>query len=95
MTPRDGSDSEAQHSSSSSNGYTTHNDRYRDSLDETEDDETIGPDAPLRRGSPNNEFDCLTRQAAPAWGWRETLAQHTPQRIKNAWAATKKWVKGP
>ncbi|KXT00346.1 hypothetical protein AC578_5874 [Pseudocercospora eumusae] len=82
--------------SSSCNAYTTHNHRYRDSPDETDDtdnDETIGTNAPLRRASPNTGFHALSRQDTPLWG--ERLAQHIPQRAKDAWTATRRWIKGP
>ncbi|KAI5365226.1 Putative LCCL domain-containing protein [Septoria linicola] len=85
-------DDEAQ-LSSSSNGYTTHNDRYRDSPSDTEDDDTIGPDAPLRRGSPNNEFDPSPARARPSW--QNKLADRVPKPVKHAWASTVTWVKGP
>lgn len=59
--------------------------------DESDDDETIGPDAPLRR--PSVEFEGLSRQATPSW--KERISDRIPEGLKNAWAATVMWVKGP
>ena len=88
-------DDEAQLSSSSSNGYTTHNDRYRDSPSDTEDDDndTIGPDAPLRPGSPNNDFDRSPARARRTL--QHEVADRLPKPVKNTWAAIVNWVKGP
>ena len=66
---------------------------YRDDPAE-DDDETIGPDAPLRSSNrPSAEFDELLRQTYPTW--RDRLSRRIPPRLKNAWAATVRWVKGP
>ncbi|KAM3418062.1 hypothetical protein BST61_g6268 [Cercospora zeina] len=90
-------DEEAQFSSSSSNGYTTHNDihtdRYRDSPSDTDDDETIGPDAPLRPRAPADDFD--PSPARPRPSWQNKLGDRVPKPLKKAWAATVTWAKGP
>ena len=89
MGPQDQRDEEA------ANGYHDNEqiERYRDEP-EDDDDETIGPDAPLRGTQrPSTEFDDLIRP--PDASWRERFAARIPPRLKNAWASTVKWVKGP
>lgn len=88
-------DDEALLSSSSSNGYTTHNDRYQDSPSDSEDDDndTIGPDPPVRRGSPTNDFDASPARARNTL--QNTLGDRLPKPVKNTWAAVVTWVKGP
>ncbi|CAK3827856.1 lccl domain containing [Lecanosticta acicola] len=67
---------------------SSHFEPYRDDSD---DDETIGPDAPLRR--PSVEFDGLSRTATPSW--KERLVGRIPIGLRNAGTATVTWVKGP
>lgn len=65
---------------------------YHDEPDD--DDETIGPDAPLRGSNrPSAEFDEFLRQTYPTW--KDRLSNRIHPRLKRAWAATVKWVKGP
>ncbi|KAK5726308.1 hypothetical protein LTR17_012837 [Elasticomyces elasticus] len=61
--------------------------------DDTDDDATIGPDAPLRAsGRPSTDFDGL-HLGAPSW--RQRIAERVPRPLKNAWRSTVTWVKGP
>ena len=89
MGPQDQRDEEA----ANSHGYEEHLERYHDEPDE-DDDATIGPDAPLRGSNrPSAEFDGLLRQLNPSW--QDRIAERIPSRLKTAWRATVKWVKGP
>ncbi|KAK4542281.1 hypothetical protein LTR36_006934 [Oleoguttula mirabilis] len=66
-------------------------DHYHD--ESSDDDATIGPDAPLNgSGRPSTEFDGL-RLGTPTW--RERVGERTPPRLKSAWVATATWVNGP
>ena len=70
-----------------------HFEPYHDNPD-TENGVDVGPDAPLRSsGRPSAEFDDLLRQTFPSW--RDRISRRIPPRLKTAWAATVKWVKGP
>ncbi|TKA71409.1 hypothetical protein B0A55_07709 [Friedmanniomyces simplex] len=64
--------------------------------DETDDDATIGPDAPLRgSGRPSTDFDGLHLGGLETPSWRDRIADRIPPRLKSAWGATVEWVKGP
>lgn len=63
--------------------------RYHD--DTSDDDATIGPDAPLR--PPSTEFDGL-RNASNS-SLQERIAHQLPPSVKRSWQSAVKWVKGP
>ena len=87
MGPQDQGDEET------ANGFG-HDSQLEPYHDETDDEDTTGPDAPLRgSGRPSAEFDDLMRQANPSW--RDRISGRIPPRLKKAWRATVKWVKGP
>lgn len=66
--------------------------RYHDDSDGS-DNVDVGPDAPLMSSRPSNELDYRERDETSSWQSR--LAAKVPPRLKRAWHATVKWVKGP
>lgn len=59
--------------------------------DESDDDATIGPEAPLR--PPSTEFDGLRYTTASTL--QERISQQIPPSVKRTWQSTVNWVKGP
>lgn len=67
--------------------------QYRDDSD---DDATIGADAPLNGpGRPSSEFDGLRLGGQAQSSWRDRISERIPPRLESAWAATVTWVEGP
>ncbi|KAK5137744.1 hypothetical protein LTR08_007315 [Meristemomyces frigidus] len=70
-----------------------HDESYHD---ETDDDATIGPDAPLNSSSrPSSSFDGLELAGLSDPSWHHPITKHTPPGLKHAWQATLTWVRGP
>ncbi|KAI7262072.1 hypothetical protein KC345_g9556 [Hortaea werneckii] len=76
--------------------HHTH-DRYRDSPNDSDDEASIGPDAPLRdsSGTPSIEFDGLRVGGGSKDSWQDNIARRIPPQLHYAWEKTVEWVKGP
>ncbi|RMY69616.1 hypothetical protein D0863_06350 [Hortaea werneckii] len=72
-------------------------DRYHDSPNDSDDEATIGPDAPLRdsSGTPSIEFDGLRVGGSSKGSWQDNIARRIPPQLHYAWEKTVEWVKGP
>ncbi|TKA29510.1 hypothetical protein B0A50_03523 [Salinomyces thailandicus] len=94
MGPRSGrQDEEAGLGAAQHNSHA----RYHDDTPEDSDDEaTIGPDAPLQgSGRPSGEFDGLRLGGPTASSWQDRISERIPPPVKHAWSKTVEWVKGP
>lgn len=60
--------------------------------DDPDDSDSAGIDSPLR-STPTIELEGSHRHTVSSW--QDRVADRIPPGLKRAWAATKKWVKGP